>query len=278
MTPETIQIYLPDGNPKGIREAEMEARQVEVILMPKTDFLTNKDKVDFLGCYILVDTLTSDKPEVYIGKGLIKERVIQHIIQKPFWNFLFAFKLNSGSGFNESQTAYMERFFIQKARLLNQSILKENKQLPTERKLDKHSIACINKHLETIEILLSCLGLKIFQPLSDGKKADLFTIKNKSGNLAVGEVVEGGFFVHKGAKIRINHTNSFLNTSEYRYKKYLIEEGLLKQNGEFLILQEDHKFPSSTRAAGIILRTPSNGFTCWFNNKGVSLGDLYRNK
>lgn len=34
-SPRTIQIFLPDGNPRGVRIAEITSRNVKVVLVPR---------------------------------------------------------------------------------------------------------------------------------------------------------------------------------------------------------------------------------------------------
>lgn len=278
MREETIRIFLPDGNPKGVREADMNGHTIEVILMPKIEFKNNKNKLNFLGCYVLVDTLTAEKPEIYIGEGVVKDRILQHITAKPFWNYLFAIRLKDESGFNKSQIAHLERELIDCAKKVNQSNLVENKQSPVKYPMDKHELGLLRKFLDDIEILFSCLGLKVFQPVSEGKKASLLTLKNKQGFDANGEEVEDGFLVHKGAKARLDHTPSFVGTSEYRYRQRLLDEGILKKEGSVLVLQDDHKFSSPSNAAGVILGASVNGLTYWLNDKGKTLADLYKDE
>ncbi|MFI3241744.1 MAG: DUF4357 domain-containing protein [Alphaproteobacteria bacterium] len=276
MREETIRIFLPDGNPKGVREADISGHPVEIILMPKIEIKNNKNKLDFLGCYILVDTLTAEKPEIYIGEGKVKERVSQHITAKPFWNYLFAIRLKDEAGFNKAQISHLERELIKYAKKVNQSNLMENKQEPVKYPMDKHESGLLKKFLDDIEILLPCLGLKILQPLSEGKKADILTIKNKQGFNASAEEVEDGFLVHKGAIARLDHTPSFVGTSEYRYRQRLLDDGILKQENSVLVLQEDHKFSSPSNAAGVILGASVNGLNYWINSKGQTLTDIYK--
>lgn len=58
MTPsaKTIQIFLPTGNPRGIRSAEMTTRTVRLIEVPRVhmkDFLNMEDSTQ-VGLYFLV--------------------------------------------------------------------------------------------------------------------------------------------------------------------------------------------------------------------------------
>ena len=62
---KTIQIYLPAGNPRGLRVAEMANRTVRLIEVPRihiVDFLNMPDAKQ-VGLYFLIgDTDSTDKP------------------------------------------------------------------------------------------------------------------------------------------------------------------------------------------------------------------------
>lgn len=90
MIGKTIQIYLPDGNPKSVKKASITTDKVEIIQIPRTDLAENNKLLNFNGVYILVDSLKSEKPEIYIGKGNVKNRTYSHDSKKEFWNLVFA--------------------------------------------------------------------------------------------------------------------------------------------------------------------------------------------
>lgn len=115
MRGKTIQIYLPDGDPKSVKIASITTDKIEVIQIPRTILAENKNVLDFNGIYILVDSLKTDKPEIYIGKGNVKSRVSQHDKNKEFWNVIFAVKLNDNSGFNDAHNSYLEHYFVKKS-------------------------------------------------------------------------------------------------------------------------------------------------------------------
>ena len=89
---KTIQIYLPKGNPRGLRLAEMTTRTVRLIEIPRIhidDFFAMQD-ANQVGLYFLIgDTDSIDKPLLYIGQtGDLKARLNQHH-KKDFWTRAF---------------------------------------------------------------------------------------------------------------------------------------------------------------------------------------------
>jgi hypothetical protein len=70
--PQTIQIFLPDGSPTSIREAEITNRLVKAILFPRNKMqeVAKRDMVNFTGVYFLFGIgEDGTKPMVYIGEG-----------------------------------------------------------------------------------------------------------------------------------------------------------------------------------------------------------------
>ncbi len=78
MLGKTIQIYLPDGDPKGVKKASITTDKIKIIQIPRALLSENSKLLDFNGVYVLVDSLKSEKPEIYIGKGDVKS--IGHIL------------------------------------------------------------------------------------------------------------------------------------------------------------------------------------------------------
>jgi predicted GIY-YIG superfamily endonuclease len=88
-TPKTIQIFLPSGEPHGIRIAEITTRIVQVIEVPRillTDFLAMEQSSQ-VSLYVLVgEDAGDDDRRVYIGQtGDLRARLAQHHQKKDFW-------------------------------------------------------------------------------------------------------------------------------------------------------------------------------------------------
>ena len=64
---KTIQIYLPDGNPRSLKIAEITSRTVSAILIPrsKLEESAKRDELNNVGVYLLFGSEES-KPQVYI--------------------------------------------------------------------------------------------------------------------------------------------------------------------------------------------------------------------
>ena len=88
-TPKTIQIFLPGGDPRGLRVAEITTRIVQVIEVPRSrlDEFARLSESSQVGVYFLFGSGTEgDDPQVYIGQtGDLRARLSSHDSKKQFW-------------------------------------------------------------------------------------------------------------------------------------------------------------------------------------------------
>ena len=275
MLGKTIQIYLPDGDPKGVKKAAITTDKIKIIQIPRALLSENSTLLDFNGVYVLVDSLKSEKPEIYIGKGDVKNRTYSHDNKKDFWNMVFAIRLEDAIGFNDAHNSYLEYYFIDKAKKVNQSIINENKQTPKCPNLTEEMLSELSSYIQTIEVLFSTLGLKCFQPLENSEKEekDLLICADKYGNMGKGEYTEEGFLLYKGA---ICNLYLHKGTERLSQREELILSGLLKEQDGHYILQENKLFSSVSTASSIVLGRKSNGWLEWKNNDGKTLDELKR--
>lgn len=275
MTGKIIQIYLPDGNPKGVKKASITTDKIEIIQIPRANLSENYKLLSFDGVYILVDSLRKEKPEIYIGKGDIESRIYSHNREKDFWTMVFAIRLKDETGFNDAHNNYLEYYFIKKAKNLNLSIMKENKQVPKCPNFTEEMLSEIECYIQTIENLLSTLGLKCFQPLEEvnQNKKNILICSDNYGSYGQGEYTEEGFLLYKNAKCKIKLHKG---TKKIPMREEMISSGQLKKKGNYYILQENKLFSSVSSAATIILARNANGWDEWKTKDGKTLDDLER--
>ena len=88
--PQTIQIYLPAGDPRGMRVAEITTRIVRVIEVPRSqlgEFIKMPEAQQVAVYFLLGELSEAGLPRVYIGQsGSIGARLVQHNQGKDFWN------------------------------------------------------------------------------------------------------------------------------------------------------------------------------------------------
>lgn len=96
MRPQTIQIFLPTGDPSGIRQAEITTRTVRVYDVPRSELrrFSGFAEAHQPGVYFLIgedsdETSADERPLLYIGESDdVSARLGQHggDTAKAFWN------------------------------------------------------------------------------------------------------------------------------------------------------------------------------------------------
>lgn len=188
---------------------------------------------------------------------------------------VFAIRLKDETGFNDAHNSYLEYYLIKKAHDLNQSIMNENKQVPKCPNLTEEILSDLDCYIQTIEILLSTLGLKCFQPIENEniKKKDLLICSDKYNNIGKGEYTEEGFLLYKGAICKLDLHKG---TNKLPQREKMIQSGILKQIDGHYVLQENQLITSVSLAAAIVLGRRANGWLEWKNQNGKNLDELER--
>ena len=279
--PQTIQIYLPAGDPRGMRVAEITTRIVRVIEVPRSqlsDFL-KMPEAQQVGVYFLMGELSeAGLPRVYIGQsGNAGNRLVQHNQSKDFWNRALVV-ISLTNSMTQTHALFLEWFAISEATKAGRYSLENGNtgarpHTPAPLEADCHEIH------ETAATLLATLGQPIFEPLTNAPTAkgekELFYCKG-SGADAVGEYTTEGFVVLKGSRGRVENVASIEGTSNVRLREKLVAENIMaKENGSF-VFTRDHLFASPSMAAMALMGRTANGWISWKNPQGKTLDEVKR--
>jgi hypothetical protein len=283
--PQTIQIFLPSGDPRGMRVAEITTRIVRVIEVPRSqlgDFL-RMPEAQQVGVYFLMGELSeAGLPRTYIGQsGSVGKRLEQHHQNKDFWNRAFVV-ISLTNSLTQTHGLFLEWLAIAEATKAGRYGLENGNTgsqpyTPAPLQADCHEIH------ETAATLLATLGQPIFEPLTSAPTAkgivELFYCKG-SGADGVGEYTTEGFVVHKGSKGRAEIVPSIQGTSHERMRSQLITEGVLTENagnaGSMLVFTRDHLFSSPSTAAMAVMGRSANGWVEWKTASGKTLDEVKR--
>ena len=282
--PKTIQIFLPNGDPNGIKIATIRTRNIEVIYFSRNN-LENLFKImerrNKVGIYFLIGfNEDKDQNEIYIGEAEdVIERLKQHNRNKDFWQNGY-FVVDNNGLLTKSHIKYLENITYNKIKEAGKIVV-NNETEPTKSYVDETIEADLNGDiLETIKILLSLLiGDNIFEKIekiSNKKDGDIFICKNNKGCYAEGKYIENGFLMFNGAKCNLNVTKSFNGGSESKMRNFLIDNKILIHKDNFYILEKDYLFKSPSMASSTILGMRSNGWLHWKNKNGKTLDEVYR--
>jgi len=285
LRPQTIQIFLPMGNPRGIRVAEITTRIVRVVEVPRSqlaDFL-KMPEAEQVGVYFLIGDLSeAGLPRAYVGQsGNVGTRLAQHNQSKDFWNRALVV-ISLTNSMTQTHAMFLEWFAIAEAVKAGRYSLENGNAgsqpyTPAPLQADCHEIH------ETTATLLATLGQPIFEPLTqnastgDGgsKPVELFYCKGPDAS-AVGEYTSEGFVVHKGSAARMGNVASIQGTSQARFRQQLVTDGVLIQQGTQYVFTRDYLFSSPSMAAIAVLGRSANGWIEWKTEQGQTLDGAKR--
>ncbi|WP_102107401.1 GIY-YIG nuclease family protein [Oceaniglobus roseus] len=275
----TIQLFLVDGKPTGLRKATIHGWTGLLFVSGASAFgdLTARDEVDRTGVYILAgpDPVTAGTTRVYIGSGnSVAERIKQSAVRRDFWETAITVT-TSDDDMSKGHAEYLEARLIEQTANAGRVTL-DNGTNPDigRRRLPEADIANMEQFLANLRIILPVIGLDMLKPQPKAISAKAsptspsvsdevqFEIRHKSGVSAMAVEEDGEFIVLEGSEA--------LKDAGYAYhhnrplKDKLIEEGVLVEiASDRFRFSKPWSFSSPSAAAGVVLDRQSNGRTEW---------------
>jgi len=274
--PQTIQIFLPSGDPQGVRVAEITTRVVRMIEVPRSlmgQFLAMPE-AEQVGVYFLFGEDDADgREQAYIGQsGLLRQRLAEHDTKRDFWSRAVVV-VSLTQSLTNTHAIYLEWLSIQQARdagryqLLN-ATGGGRPHTPAPMEAD-----CREIH-QTLRVLLATLGYPIFEPLrklatpTDAQKQRYYCRGPETNG--IGEYTTEGMVVLKGSTCRLE-TVASASGRMLATREELLKQGILSSQGSQLRFEADHLFRSPSAASGLLLGRSSNGWEEWRDASGRSL-------
>ncbi len=278
--PQTIQIFLPSGDPRGIRIAEITTRIVRVIDIPRSlvgDFL-DMPEARQVGVYYLTGAGENDEPRLYIGQtGELGKRLSQHHQGKDFWNRALAM-VSLTNSLTQAHALFLEWQAIKTAKQAGRYLL-ENGNVGSRPHTPAPLEADCDETFETGRTLLTTLGYPLFEPVAQQvhlSEADELFFCTTSGAHGRGEYTPEGFVVLKGSTGRGQVVSSFVHHSFNKRRDDLIAQGKVAVENGTLLFNDDVLFPSPSAASSILCGRSSNGWVEWKTRDGKTLDEVKR--
>lgn len=278
MTSATIKLFLPRGDAKSLRTAEISNWTGKAIAAPRTelDELLAREELDKAGVYILIgsDPLTN-AARAYVGEAeVIRERLKQHKT-KEFWVTAIAF-VSKDENLTKAHVRFLESRVLAEAAQVGRFTLEQNQaggsRLPESDRED------MEVFLARIRQLLPVLGSDILTPIAQPavtpQPGGVLFCRIK-GAEARGQRTANGFVVFAGSTAVLEERPS---AEKYPYvvaqRKQLIADHTLIEKEGFLIFTKDAEFSSPSAAAVVIHGGNANGLAAWVSKDGKSLKQL----
>ena len=276
---KTIQLFLVDGTPTGLRKATIHGWTGVVIVSSQSNFakLTDRDEVDRTGVYILVgsDPDQAGATRVYIGAAnSVRERIKRSATDRPFWETAIAVT-TSDDDLSKGHAEYLEARLIELTAQSGRVTLDNETQPDTSRRrLPEADVANMEQFLGNLQVILPVVGTDMLKPqpsavtksssnesLDEVQQAK-FEIRHKTGIRATAVEEDGEFVVLEGSEALTS--TGYVQNTYGGLKEQLVADGVLVESGEGqLRFARSWPFKSPSAAAAVVLDRSSNGRTEW---------------
>ena len=271
--PFTINLFLPDGIPEGLKIIEKSNWNGCGLSLPRASFSKHKQRSEFQkpGIYFLIGDLDIE-PKMYIGEGdPLLNRILSHSQNKDFWDLLIAFT-SKDQNLNKSAIQYLEAHLIQLAHNTGRfSVM--NEKNPREPSLSEMDRAVCDGYLRELLLCLPLLGINLNSEPPSFNISNKFFIRSRNLSASGSESPEG-FLVDQESQAMFTEAPSTPSGIK-ALRTALIERGILiKSEHNGFKFSQNYLFSSPSTASSVILGRSSNGRLEWRNEKGRSLGEI----
>jgi predicted GIY-YIG superfamily endonuclease len=278
---KTIQHFLPTGDPRGIRIAEITTRIVQVIEVPRSllqDFLGMPESGQVAVYFLFGQSDDSAESRVYIGQtGDLRARLASHNKSKDFWQRAFVLVSRTNS-LTQTHALFLEWHCLRVAQEVGRYTVENGNSGSKPHTPAPLEADCL-EIFETGQVLLTTLGCPIFEAVAriegSAAEAEVFYCR-ANGSDARGQYTPEGFVVLKGSSGRRKSVPHLEGTSSGRFREKLVESGVMKESGQKVVFPKDHLFGSPSMAAIALLGRVSNGWIEWKTEDGRTLDEVKR--
>jgi hypothetical protein len=292
--PRAINIFLNDGDPEGLRSAQISLSTILAIGFRKLQLKAARaafPELDRPGVYILlgVDEAQPDQALAYIGESESVAKRLQHhasSASKGFWRETIAL-VSKDENLTKSHARYVEARLLAEA-AANPVWKVENTQSAAETgKLPLAERAIMDEFIDQLKILVGVLGCDLFKVVAGpiaaapGETSESaaspgvipefsYSGKGFAGKLVV--TTEGELVLRRGSVAR-NTTVPSLSNSVLKLRDDLVKTGALASEGEGLRAATDIKFSSPSAAGAALSGMSVNGRVAWKLANGQTFAD-----
>lgn len=299
MNPRTINIFLLDGDPNGIRVAQISMSTIQAIAFRRNQLPRVRKtfpEIERPGVYILIDPdrNEADQQRAYIGESEgIGARLSTHNSNENskdsngFWTDTVVL-ISKDENLTKSHVRYVESCLIRDASG-NPRWTIPNIRTPSgdAGKLPLPDRAAMDEFVDQTKTLVGALGSDLFRetrgpasqlaPLKENMPQPelesprfFFSGKGFSADMEIGP--SGDFIVQAGSKARFRTTPT-IERGTTALRSTLLEKGVLREDGNSLLFTSNYSFSSVYAAASTVNGGKVNGRTKWKLPDGSDYAD-----
>lgn len=302
MKPLSIKIFLSQGDPSGIRTAQMSMSTILAIAFKANQFPEVKNQFKELlnspGVYVLIGT-NDEGFQAYIGESEdVAGRLAIHSKSKgkenavnEFWDETVVL-ISKDENLTKSHVRYVEsRLLSSNFDTSRWSIRNGNRASADAGRLPIESKAEMNEFIEQGKILIGILGWDVFRDpknISDSSFEQVydvantqqteklvFSCKGKTHDAKMVVAPNGDCIVQKGSKARLEIAKSTREALQAQ-RKALMDDNLLNREGDVLVFTSNYAFKSPSNAASVVSGANVNGHTSWVLPDGKTTYGMWR--
>jgi hypothetical protein len=279
-TPKTIQIYLPGGDPRGIRIAEITTRIVQVIEVPRSLLgeFAQMPQSNQVALYFLFGESDENEPRVYIGQtGDLQGRLTTHNREKDFWERALVV-ISRTNSLTQTHAIFLEWFCLDQCRSVGRYADANENSASRPHTPEPLEADCL-EIFDTARVLLATLGFPLFEPVAKTVSVAEDAVYHCKGSDADGRglYTPEGFVVMKGSSGRTENVPSMAEHWR-KFRLNLLHTGVVVEKNGRYVFTKDHLFTSPTAAAVSVMGRPASGWMEWRDQMGRTLDDVYRKK
>jgi len=303
--PRSINIFLLDGDPNGIRVAQISMSTIQAIAFRRNQLRRVREafpEIERPGVYILIgaDEDAQDRQLAYIGESEgIGARLSYHNSNeagrdaKGFWTDTVVL-ISKDENLTKSHARYVEACLIRSV-VSNPRWSLPNTRTPSDDagKLPLPDRAAMDEFVDQTKTLVGALGWDLFRQIR-GRVAEAMPIDHAlseappvgsprfffrgEGFAAEMELgPSGDFVVRSGSKARVRTTTT-IPRGTTALRSTLVDKGVLRQEGDFLVFTSDYSFSSASAAAATVIGASANGRILWKLPDGRTYADWEANQ
>lgn len=299
LKPKSIHIFLADGDPDGLRIAQLSMSTIQALAFRRNvlgDVRRRFPELERAGAYILLGPADEERQIAYVGESEnLAARLAYHNANqnpkdsKPFWTDTIVL-LSKDENLTKSHARYIEACLIRAASKSFRWTTPNNKT-PSESagKLPLPDIAAMNEFVEQSKILVGALGCDLFRESFRRESAGAATADASSPPRASMEGVDftfagegydarllvsrsGELVIRAGSRARRNEAASIPKNAA-TLRAALQERGVLEAKGDSLEFKDDVPVSSVSVAGAVVCGMSVNGRTAWKTADGKSYSE-----
>lgn len=300
MKPRSINIFLLDGDPNGIRVAQIMMSTIQAIAFRRNklgEVRKTFPEIERPGVYILIgeDENEPDRQIAYIGESeAIGDRLATHNSNKSgrdakeFWTDSVVL-ISKDENLTKSHARYVEACLIRSTGN-NPRWSLPNTKMPSGNagKLPLPDRAAMDEFVDQTVTLVGALGWDLFREVrgrpnytaqaafelapSQISNDDVFFFRGEGFSATMKISPAGDFVVLAGSKARVKTTTT-IPRGTMSLRQTLLDTRILQEEDGFLVFANDYSFSSASAAAATVIGASANGRILWKLPDSRTYGD-----